>query len=96
MMKDFDEIAPLFQAEFSKLKDQLIDDAARLHARAFTKTELEEVLAFWKSPTGQKLATIQPKLNQAMMAIGQKYGEKAAAQVAEKMKAELRKRGHNI
>ena len=94
--KDFDEIAPLFLAEFGKIKDHMIDDAARLHARVFTKNELEEVLAFYRTPTGQKVATMQPKLGPALMAIGQKHGEKAASQVAEKMKAELKKRGHNI
>ena len=94
--KDFDAIANLVMAEFEPFKAQMLDDFARIAARAYTKAELEEILAFSKSPTGQKMARLAPTMAQSGMAIGQQYGAKAAAQFSEKMKSELRKRGHNI
>ncbi|HEX2726267.1 MAG TPA: DUF2059 domain-containing protein [Beijerinckiaceae bacterium] len=94
--KDYDAIMKLMLNEFEPFKAQMLDDFERVAARAYTKGELEEIVAFSKSPTGQKMARLAPTLAQAGMAIGQSYGEKVAAQLAEKMKAELRKRGHNI
>ena len=94
--KDYDAIMVLLLTEFEPLKEQLIEDVARLTANAYTKTELEEILAFSKTPTGQKMVRLTPSLAQAGMTLGQQYGQKIAGQLAEKMKAELRKRGHNI
>ena len=94
--KDFDIIMQLMDKEFESFKAQMMDDFAQLQAKAFTKAELEGILAFSKSPIGQKMITMGPQLAQAGMALGQQYGEKVGSQVAEKIKAELRKRGHNI
>ena len=94
--KDYDAILTLMYKEFEPFKAQMADDFARLQARAFTKAELEEILAFSKSATGQKMIAMGPKLAQAGMALGQQYGQKVGNQLTEKIKAELRKRGHNI
>jgi uncharacterized protein len=94
--KDYDAIVQLMYREFEPYKAQMMDDFARIAARAYTKTELEEILAFSKSATGQKMISMTPVLSEAGMKLGQSYGQKIAAQVGEKMKAELRKRGHNI
>ena len=74
----------------------MVDDLAQLQARAFTKAELEEILAFSKSPTGQKMIRLTPSLAQAGMALGQRYGKQMGDELTEKVKTELRKRGHNI
>jgi hypothetical protein len=94
--KDFDLIVGIVQQEFEPYKAQMADDFARVYARSFTREELEQLVVFSKSPVGQKMMTLTPTLMQAGVTIGQSYGAKASGQVAEKIKAELRKRGHNI
>ena len=94
--KDFDQVMGLVAKEFEPFKAQLVDDMARLQARAFSKAELEEILNFSKSATGQKMIRLMPSLAKAGMELGQQYGHKAAGQLVDKMKEELRKRGHNI
>jgi hypothetical protein len=94
--KDFDLIVGVVQQEFEPYKAQMADDIARVYARSFTKEELEQLVVFSKSPVGQKMMTLTPTIMQAGVTIGQSYGAKASGQIAEKVKAELRKRGHNI
>jgi uncharacterized protein len=94
--KDYDAILALMYQEFQPFKAQFGDDFARLQASAFTKAELEEISGFSKSATGQKMIAMGPKLAQAGMALGQQYGQKVGNQLTEKIKAELRKPGHNI
>lgn len=94
--KDFDEVVPLMMGEFSSKKGALVDEVAGIYAKSFSKPELKEMVVFYRSPTGQKLARITPALSQEMMVAGQRYGQQVAAQVTERMRDELKKRGNKI
>ena len=94
--KDYDELVPVLLKEFSASKSSLIDEMAMIYAKSFTAAELRELAAFYNTPTGQKLARLTPAMSQQMMVAGQRYGQQAAAQIAERMKDELRKRGNKI
>lgn len=53
--------------------EELRDDYARLYADSFTEAELREMAAFYRTPTGQKMARLTPSL----MARAAKLGENA-------------------
>jgi hypothetical protein len=55
----------------------------------FSKAQLEELVAFYKSPLGRHLASVQPVVTQQSMQVGQRWGEQLGTEVAET----LRKRG---
>jgi uncharacterized protein len=94
--RDFDQITNLIVTEFEPFKSRLADDIARLMAERYTKAELEELIRFFKSPTGRKMVQSTPAFAQDVMAVGQKYGKELGENMADRMKVELRKRGHNI
>jgi hypothetical protein len=52
--------------------DALKDEYAELYAGAFTEEELREMTAFYRSPTGQKLARSTPQLTR----LGAELGER--------------------
>jgi hypothetical protein len=94
--KDFDEIMPMITNELSTSKNMLIDQAAMIYAKAFTKPELSEMAAFYKTPTGQKMARLTPVLTQQMMAAGQQYAQQMAGQLTTRIQDELKKRGNKL
>lgn len=94
--RDWDEIAPAIARDMATSKAELLDDIAKIYAAAFTTDELRAVVAFYRSPTGAKLAAQLPALTQQMLAVGQRYGQTVAARVGERMRDELRKRGNTI
>jgi hypothetical protein len=94
--KDFDEIMPLITSEMASSKTILIDQAAMIYAKAFTKPELTEMAAFYRSPTGQKMARLTPVLTQQMMAAGQQYAQQMAGQLTARIQDELKKRGNKL
>jgi hypothetical protein len=53
---------------WDKLKEDFID----IYATVFTKEELEGIIAFYKTPVGQKFIKKQPELMQKFMEISQK------------------------
>lgn len=47
-------------------------ELAALYAREFTEAELRELIRFYQTPVGRKMATLGPRLSQARMEIGQR------------------------
>ena len=52
--------------------DKLKEDYISIYADVFTKEELEGIIAFYKTPVGQKFVEKQPELMQRSMRITQK------------------------
>ncbi len=69
--------------------------AIAAYARDFTAAELDQIAAFYRSPTGAKLLARQPAINaEVSKAMQQKYAARVQAAekaVAPKLEAELRK-----
>ena len=79
--KDIDAI---LQRSSQRLDDQLAsfaDLAAEVYAREFSEEDLQAVLDFDKSPAGQHLIDKQPEITQAMVKVGQQWGQMIAQQV---------------
>src|SRR6478609_7895504 len=75
---------------------EIIEQVAALYARNFTAAELNEVVAFYRGPTGQKFIQKLPLITQESMVIGQRFGQSIAAELRSRIVDELRKRGHDI
>jgi len=94
--RDFDLLTEVISREFEPHKAKIADDIARIFAVHYTESELQDLIRFFKSPTGQKMIQKAPAMAQDTLAIGQKYGTEIAPKMMDRMKVELRKRGHKI
>lgn len=56
----------------------LIDRVVPVYARYFTASELDDMIAFYETPTGRKLAEVEPQLAKECMRIGESWGRDAA------------------
>lgn len=61
-------------------------------ARRFTIEELNEIAAFYKTPTGQKLATTSPELIALTIGAGKKWQDEIARQMVLDVRKEFEKR----
>ncbi len=78
------DIEVILQRSSQKLDSQLAsfaDLAAEVYAREFSEEDLQAVLAFDKTPAGQHLIDKQPEISQAMVKVGQQWGQMVAQQV---------------
>ena len=94
--RDYDAIMPLMLDSMNARVSEIIDQVAALYARNFTAAELNEVVAFYRGPTGQKFIQKLPLITQESMVIGQRFGQSIAAELRSRIVDELRKRGHDI
>jgi len=94
--KDLNEVAAKLSAEYNSRTAELLNDAAKVYAAHFTEQELKDLLAFYKSPLGRKVLAEDPAILERHMKDAQAWTDKLSNEVISKMRAEMRKRGHEI
>jgi len=79
-----------FWTEFMKgvNADDLVKLVIPIYQKHFTEKEIRETLAFYRTPTGQKILKELPQVMQESMATGQQWGQDIARRAVEKAKAE--------
>jgi uncharacterized protein len=94
--KDLNEVADDLIKQYSARTSELLDDAARIYASHFTEPELKQLLTFYQTPLGQKVITEEPKAADESMAMAGSWADKLSEEIIDKMRAEMKKRGHDI
>jgi hypothetical protein len=94
--KDLNEVAAKLRADFAPRAEELINETARLYATRFTEQELKDALAFYRSPLGRKLLDQEPGIADQSMKSAASWADKLSEEVINRMRAEMRKRGHEI
>lgn len=86
-----DEIWTEFEKEFSTTSmDDLVTLLAPVYEKHLTEADLNDVIKFYSTPAGKKLAEKTPGIMQDSMAAGQTWGMK----IAEKIQAKLKEKGY--
>jgi hypothetical protein len=94
--KDLDQVLDGLKPELEAQKQTMVDAAARLYARAFTEAELKDLVAYYKTPTGQKYLQLAPRLLDELSVDTQRWTERVSEFVMTRVRAEMAKRGHQI
>jgi hypothetical protein len=94
--KDLNEIAANLEREYSARTKELLDRAARIYASHFSEPELKQILSFYQSPLGQKVIDEEPKALDESMAMAGTWADDFSQDVINKMRAEMKKRGHDL
>lgn len=61
-----------------------------VYAKYYTEDEINQLIAFYKTPVGKKVISTMPQLMQESMQIGQEWGEK----LAEKIYNQIEEKGY--
>jgi hypothetical protein len=94
--KDLNEVAVIVAQKLAGRQNEIGDGMAKVYASQFTEQELKDLVAFYKSPLGQKLLTAEPVAIQSSMAYLNQWAQNFAEVVNGEFRAEMRKRGKQI
>jgi hypothetical protein len=75
---------------------ELLDQIARVYATVFTLEELQQIVAFYESPVGQKLAKAAPELANTTSDVLKVYENNLSAEFVRRVRADLKEKGINI
>jgi uncharacterized protein len=96
LAKDLNDVAQQLRVEFAPRRDQLIAEAAKLYAERFSEQELKDILAFYKSPIGRKMNSVEPQVLDQTFNYIQDWGQRTSEEVMNRFRAEMKKKGHNL
>jgi hypothetical protein len=94
--KDIDEIALNMHKDYDARSAELVDATARIYASHFTEAELKTILTFYQSPLGRKMIAEEPKAMDESMASAAKWADNLSDDIVNKMRVEMKKRGHDM
>lgn len=96
VQSDLDTVIIELDKEFQPKRDELLNEIARIYAENFTEDELKEITAFYRSPTGRKLTETTPQILERSYGRLQVWTRELGAQVMDRLREEMKKRGHDI
>jgi hypothetical protein len=96
MQKDLDEVSSRLIKEFTPRRSEIQTEIARGYASRFTEPELKEILALYKTPLGKKLIVEEAKAVDEATKRVDAWAAKYAEQVMTRIRAEMKKKGHNL
>jgi hypothetical protein len=94
--KDLNEVADIVQKQYEPRVSELVDATARIYATHFSEQELKDLVTFYQSPVGQKALVEEPKILEESMAGAGSWGDNLSQEVMVSMRAEMKKRGHDM
>jgi hypothetical protein len=96
LAKDLNTIVELLVVEYTPRKAELPNEIIRLYATRLTEQELKDALVFYKSPVGKKLLAESQVILSETFKKADAWSAKMREEVTIKIRAELKKRGHNL
>lgn len=72
---------------------ELVDALSALYAKYYSDDEISELIKFYDTPLGKKIAVVTPRLHQEASAIGQRIARSLIPLLAERIRAILKQRG---
>jgi uncharacterized protein len=94
--KELVEVTGKLKLEYANKSDELFNEVAKVYATHFTEQELKEIVAFYKTPLGKKMLTEDPVAIQEGLARAKDWANDFSTQVLGKMRAEMKKKGHDL
>ncbi|HEX4298616.1 MAG TPA: DUF2059 domain-containing protein [Devosia sp.] len=82
--------------QYKGKKDDLFNQFARIYATTFTQDELQQIVTFYSSPVGQKLAGSSMDINNGVRKVMQVYTYNFGTEFVSKVRAELKSQGYNL
>lgn len=96
LAKQLAEVGMQVAKEMDKRKGEAVDMLAAIFASRFTEAELKDAIAFYRTPTGIKLVQERPTIFQDAMKGVEPWTAQVGAEAADRIRAEMKKRGVNL
>jgi hypothetical protein len=96
LSREINEVTLALHKEYDAKRSEVVDAYARAYARHFTESELKDLLLFYKTPLGQKFTREEPGAIEEGLKGAQDWGDAFSETVMARVRADMRKKGHNL
>jgi uncharacterized protein len=94
--RDFDAVSSVVLDAMKIRVSELLGQVAAVYARNFTVSEMRQLVAFYRTPAGQKFLDKGPDVTQETATISQNIGRTIAGEMHGRIIEEMRKRAQKL
>jgi hypothetical protein len=94
--REFDAVTPVVLDAMNTRVSELLGQIAAVYARNFTVSEMRQLVAFYRTPAGQKFLDKAAVVTQETATISQNIGRTIAGEMHNRIIEELRKRAQKL
>ncbi|WP_428029483.1 DUF2059 domain-containing protein [Ancylobacter sp.] len=96
LIRDLREVAKQLSAQYESRRTEIVQILAKIYATQFTTQELKDLLAFYRSPAGEKLVAKREELLKVGFSSIQAWSATFAREMDGRVREEMKKRGFTI
>ena len=96
LIRDLNTVMTNLKPEFDKQTDEMVNLAGDVYVRLMSEQELKAAVAFFKSDAGRKYVDSQPAFMAGAVGVMQAWQTRIASHMVERVREEMRKKGHEI
>jgi hypothetical protein len=96
LQKDLEEISVKLAGELGSRREEIGKAMAVVYATNFTEQELKDLIAFYKSPLGQKFLDQEPKSVNSSIAFMNDWAGNFSNEIAQRFRTEMQARGKQL
>ena len=93
---DLNDVLTGLKPEFDKQADEMVDIAAQIYVKQMGEPDLKAAVAFFESPAGKKYVETQPAFLTEVVTAMQGWQGKISTDMMTRVRAEMKKKGHEI
>ena len=93
---DLNAVLTELKPEFDKQVDEMIDIAAQIYVKQMSEHDLKAAVAFFESPAGRQYVETQPAFLTEVVTAMQGWQGKVSTDLMARVRAEMKKKGHEI
>ncbi len=94
--RDLNAVLMQLKPEFDHQADEMVDIAAQIYVKQLSEQELKAADAFFESPAGKKYVETQPAFLSEVVTAMQGWQGKISTDMMSRVRAEMKKKGHEI
>lgn len=94
LMRELNEVAAQLRQELGGRRAELTTEVAKIYANHFSEQELKDILAFYRTPLGQKLLKEEPASLDESLRRAQDWANNLSEEVMTRFRVEMKKKGH--
>jgi hypothetical protein len=96
LRNDLNAVLTELKPEFDKQVDEMIDIAAQIYVKQMSEQDLKAAVAFFESPAGRQYVETQPAFLTEVVTAMQGWQGKVSTDLMARVRAEMKKKGHEI
>ena len=96
LVKDMHVVLDSLKPEFDRQSEEMIDQSARIYATLLSENDIDTILAFYNSDAGKRYVAMQPLFLNQLLSGTQAWQQKIAINMMARVRAEMKKKGHDI